>query len=110
MSTENLDRIDQREKYLKNTFENLDKENDSQSVEKQSSVSQSDFLSPNRSSISSKYHSKTSTNSSSNERNSSQTNASISPLIAKPPISKRREELTKAITEARKKLETVSHF
>jgi WD40 repeat protein len=110
MSTENLDRIDQREKYLKNTFENLDKENDSQPVEKQSSVSQSDFLSPNRSSISSKYHSKTSTNSGSNEKKSSQTNTSTSPLIAKPPISKRREELTKAISEARKKLETVSHF
>jgi WD40 repeat protein len=110
MSTENLDRIDQREKYLKNTFENLDKESDNQSVEKQSSVSQSDFLTPNRSSISSKYHSKTSTNSSSNERNSSQTNTNISPLIVKPPISKRREELTKAISEARKKLETVSHF
>ena len=106
ISTENLDRIDQRDKYLKNTFENLDKCNDSPSADKSDSVS--DTLTPNRLSISSKYHSKSSpiTTKSPNEMNGS-ANERNTPLTSKPPISKRREELTKAISEARKKLETV---
>ena len=106
ISTENLDRIDQREKYLKNTFENLDKCNDNLSIDK--SISVSDTLTPNRLSISSKYHSKSSplATKSPTEMNGSATERNT-PLTSKPPISKRREELTKAISEARKKLETV---
>ncbi|CAG2170479.1 unnamed protein product [Oppiella nova] len=109
MSTENLDRIDQREKYLKSAFENLDKLNDSQLSDK--NTNRSDSLTPNRSSISSKYHSKTSpispiSNTTNDERVGKQMN-SRTPLTSKPPISKRREELTKAISEARKKLQTL---
>lgn len=104
ISTENLDLIDKREKYLKNTFENMDKLNGVESPEKL--VNHLDSMTPNRSSLSSKYHSKSS------PPTTNQTNGNDidkrTPLTSKPPISKRREELTKAISEARKKLETVS--
>ena len=107
MSTENLDRIDQREKYLKSTFENLDKRNDSPTLDKTLTVS--DPLTPNRSSLSSKYlkSSPTTTVRTPNHEMNGNVSERNTPLTPKPPISKRREELTKAISEARKKLETV---
>ena len=107
ISTENLDLIDKREKYLKNTFENMDKPNGIEPVEKITNNLES--MTPNRASLSSKYHSKSSPVT---PNNVTQTNGSDierrTPLSSKPPISKRREELTKAISEARKKLETVA--
>ncbi|CAG2099985.1 unnamed protein product [Medioppia subpectinata] len=107
ISTENLDRIDQREKYLKSAFENLDKLNDSQLSDK--TMNGSDSLTPNRSSISSKYHSKApiSSNGSPNDERVGKVSNNRTPLTSKPPITKRREELTKAISEARKKLQTL---
>ncbi|XP_054154489.1 mitogen-activated protein kinase-binding protein 1-like [Oppia nitens] len=119
MSTENLDRIDQRDKYLKSAFENLDQLNDNNQVSEKSR-NNSDSSTTNRASLSAKYHSKTSpispkmspnnnTNESSNNHstNNRVINNNKTPLSSKPPISKRREELTKAISEARKKLQTL---
>lgn len=92
MSTENLERLDQRERFMKSNFENMDKEIISQ-VNKPNVNNDIN----NRSSISAKYLSKS-------------FNQSSPGSFVKPPVTKRREELTKAINEARKKLETVSTF
>ena len=107
MSTENLDRFDQREKYLKQNFENLD--NLESETKKQ--AEKSDYVTSNRNSISAKYLSKTpNQNESETTLTEISSGTSTPATLAKPPFSKRRIELTKAIAEARKKLETVSFF
>lgn len=100
ISTENLERLDKREKFLKHNFEVYDK--DTKPAEEM-------MNSENRSSISARYLSK-SNNSHLNSNNSDKSNTIVikSSSSLRPPVTKKREELTKAISEARKKLETVS--
>ncbi|XP_023225162.1 mitogen-activated protein kinase-binding protein 1-like [Centruroides sculpturatus] len=95
VSTENLERLDEREKFMKRTYESLERSASSIWQKKQLNEQSHD----ERKSISAKYLSKS-------PQNSSQ---SYTPNSGKQVYSqtKKREELTKALNDARKKLETL---
>ncbi|GFY40209.1 WD repeat-containing protein 62 [Trichonephila inaurata madagascariensis] len=90
MSTENLEKLGLRERFMLENFENMDKTQGEDAVNHR-----------NRYSISSKYHT-TSTTPTPNRDFKSSTLGRRSTLMS----SKKREELTRALNDARKKLET----
>ncbi|KAK9754180.1 hypothetical protein QE152_g1547 [Popillia japonica] len=95
LSSESLDQLASREKYLQSTFESL---------------SGAEIESPiNKSSISSQYHTtRTNGTPSMNSRNMSVINAARQ-TKNDPDTIKRREELSKMIADTKKKLATVGH-
>lgn len=95
VSTENLERLDEREKFMKRTYESLERSASSIWQKKHLNEQSHD----ERKSISAKYLSKS-------PQNSLQ---SHTPNSGKQVYSqtKKREELTKALNDARKKLETL---
>lgn len=101
ISTENLERLNKREKFLKSNLEMYDKDTEAGNE-------MTNLNSENRSSISGRYLSKSNNSTSTSSNDKTNTIVIRSSSTLRPPVSKKREELTKAISEARKKLETVS--
>ncbi|KAF8786903.1 WD repeat-containing protein 62 [Argiope bruennichi] len=92
MSTENLEKLGLRERFMLDNFENMDK-----------TQSEADANHRNRYSISSKYH--TTSTSTPNRDFKSNTLGRRTTLMS----SKKREELARALNDARKKLETLGY-
>ncbi|GIY61420.1 uncharacterized protein CDAR_541891 [Caerostris darwini] len=93
MSTENLEKLGLRERFMLENFENMDKTQSEDAANLR-----------NRYSISSKYHT-TSTPTPTNRDYKSNTLGRRTNLMS----SKKREELTRALNDARKKLETLGY-
>ncbi|VEN46372.1 unnamed protein product [Callosobruchus maculatus] len=102
ISSESLDQLVSRERYLQSTFESMSGMENEVRTPSHKKIKIADKSKPNKSSISSKFLTR------SGERNLEAINA-VKQTKSDPDAIKKRQELNKRIAETKKKLESVGH-